>query len=863
VHRTEVIGEIALDAAADTLLAIVDGGVALVPLARSSSSRVTRIDITDVRGVLACAGRRYATSFVGKEIVIHDITGVTAGKPPPTPRSSPIAALTALKWPRLSCGSDRLAVTTDGAVFVLAGGAAPVRVPITMDHPNDALRDALPLANGDLLTLSGRGHLRVLDRAGKVKAIVSADAASLSLTPDGARVIAGSSSFALPNLDDAASLAQRRTTVVALDARRALALGDTGLREGTFVTAPPSAALPRTLAEPRVLARRGDGARIAVGEDDGDVVIFERAKAGGPVRPVATLRAHRGGGDGVIGLAFLTAAQAGTANDVLVTVGDDDLVHVFDERTWTRVRSVAVPEAGARSVAVDPARGLVAIGGYEMVSIVDVKRGALQRVIGPLPRERYGTIRSPAFSPDGAQLAFVDDAGRGRVYSLRDGREDLRFAGDHDAIAYDKRGALVRITRDGAWIEASGARPGERARAKQVPLPTWGADNVEIDPATGALWLSSWNGWFSVLGAPADEEPRHGPWHVADLVLDGDRLLTVGPDEQLLSWSKNPASKAADAPRVLFGVRRARVEAVGFVGDDIAVSFEDARVRVVRKDGDARELKKAVCVQRSDDGGDAYEVHVTPERFTTARTKQPATLVGASTAGAVTWNLGTGAATCPKLVPADMGMALAGLTHDARVVVVAAMEGQLIVGDAVRKLKQPGESLVDAAIVTGDDDASLVVVYVDDEGTHAVRAKDGVEVARTRAADIAALPGGRVLLGRWTVAEPKGDDESAIPIALAVWTPGKGAPQIVTREHAFTNQLATSPDGTRFLHTNGDELWLRDTTNGAVLAVIPIEHVEALAFAPDGRFVVSVAGGVTVYASDGRASWSRDARPPT
>lgn len=400
LRGADSVGRMALDKNTDTLLVAVRGmsndgksrdGVVFVPLT-ATAPKESRVFIDDVRDLLVCAGRRYATSFVfdQKVFTLHDLTSVPAGaklETSPPLSSSPLSLVAAMKlhWPRLSCASDTLAVTTDDALYLLdpsPRSATPrfVRVPVAQANPDESLREVLPLPGGDILTWNNRRHLRVLDRAGTTKAVRSVDAATIALfdSPTGARVIAGNVSFALPYLDDPVAFDAPHGTSVALDARRLLTLVDSGLRESSIAPV-VNAADVRVLHEPTALARRRDGRRFAVGQKDGVIVVFDRSApmAASPGRadeakarltPVARIDAHS---EGVLALAFLTAQEAGTAGDVLVSVGDDDIIHVFEDReTGGRplrsLFSVVVPErTSGASVAFDTGRGLVAVGGYE------------------------------------------------------------------------------------------------------------------------------------------------------------------------------------------------------------------------------------------------------------------------------------------------------------------------------------------------------------------------------------------------------------------------------------------------------------------------------------------------------------------
>lgn len=846
--RAEAIDSFAVDVDAGAVFASVVGkapGVVLVPIDPAQTARVGRADIPGVRDVIVCGDRRYATSLIERTLTLHDLTTLTPGAqlegPPTPPPSSPAAMIASLGvrplW--VACGQRTLTVADEEAIWVF-DAARPTRVPLPRLY-NESVRAALPLASGELLLWS-QNALRVLDRAGQVRAAVGVDTAAVHIahTPRGPRLLTSAASYALPGLSDRRALPGPRGHVLPLDDTRVLVLLSTGLRERAAAWAPSPSATPApttitTLREPAVIARHSSGKTFAVGDKHGRVVIFDRPRPGDRWRVRGVIDDHVGA---VAGLGFLAAAHAGTTSDALVSVGNDGFVHVYAAPAYERVRSIVVDARGDRDDVTFAAHlGLVAVTGAETVSIVDVDTGSV-RTLGPLPQENFGSLSAPAFSADGTRLAFVDDARRARVYALGDGREDLRFAGQHSAVYYDARGRLVRLTTDGAIIDGAAA---------PIALDHTDPDNVEVDGATGEVWLSSWSGWFGVLG----RAPRQAPWHVADLVLDGGNVVTIGPDEQVLSWPRSGSGTA----RPVFGVRRTRVEAIAFVGDDVAVAFEGARVRVVAAQAPPRALRAARCTVAGVEG----LIDLAPERLTTRTSGAETLLVGATRSGEVTWNLASGALRCPKHDASlnSYTAAVAGFTPDGRSVVIAPGEGALLHGASRKKLGKPNEeaSRVEAAVVSG-----TVLVYVDDGGTHAVSLESGATLGHTRAADLAALPGGRVLLGRWAIADTAANGEDP-QLALATWQPGAGAPKVLTREHAWTNNLLASPDGASFLHIVGDELWLRSTTTGAVRAVVDAAYLEAVAFSPDSRrFAVARPGELAVYTVEGARVWAVDPR---
>jgi hypothetical protein len=841
VFRADVIAGFDVDGS--VALVAVDGersGVALVPLAGTSSPGF--VTVPGLRELVSCGGRRIATAFVDAKMTAHDLSGVAVGarldRPPPTPPSSPAAVLAQRAEPlALSCNEGTLAAAGPKELVVF-DGAAPTRVP--WSRVGDWVRGVFALPGGDLVVWSQEA-ISVIDRKGARKAALGGRRGSVQIvrTARGARLLTHDASYALPHLDDRRAVDGLASAIAAIapnDDTALVALTQSGLRARGLV---PAFVPPTMLREPKSIARRADGKRFAVGDVDGDVIVFDRPRPADDWQPIATLHDHQ---EEVFGLAYVSAAAAQTAGDALVSVGGDGFVHVYVDaagsplgRGLARVRSIPF-DLNADSVAFDVGRGRLAVGSAEAIAVVDVGAGTV-RLLGPIPREQYGSLKVGGFSKDGAHLAFVDDVGRVRVYALGDGREDRRIAGQHMFVAYDAQGRLVRATREELLIEGRAA-----------PLET-SFSRVALDAASGELWGWSWSGSFGPLG----KAPRQAPWHVADLAIDGDRVITVGPDEQVLSW---PSAGTA-APRARFGVKRVRVEAVAFVDDDVAVAFEGARMRVVGPGHAPRELKPARC-SRPDEG----ELDLTPAglALTAQAAKAQRTLVGATTLGEVRWNLATGALTCPPDLKLDgYDKEAAGFTADGRAVLVAANDGVVVVGAKKTKLKRGADegASVDAAVVTGDS----VVVYVDGGSAIAVRVTDGAEVARTRAADLAALPGGRVLLGRWPMKDASDDDDA--PHAIAIWQPGAGPPRVITRAHAWTNGLLASPDGTHFIHTvDQGEVWVRSTDTGAVRAVVAADVVEAVAFSADGaRFVVASAGVVAVYDLDGRKLWSLDPRP--
>lgn len=838
VFRGDAIGKFAVDEAAGVVLVALNGhtpGVAIAPLAaQSDMGSAGFVALPDVAQVVACGGRRIATGYVDGKMTAFDLAALAVGarldRPPPAPpmllatlfaravRADPVT---------LSCSGQTLTAFGPRELVVF-DGAAPTRVP--WSSRNGGHKGVFALANGDLLVWK-QWELQVIDRAGNRKAALGGQHGSVHVvsTPLGPRLITTLGSYALPLLNDARVIDGPANAVAALDDGNAVALTYTGLRARAFLPT-LTATNTTTLHKPTRVARRADGKRFAIGEEGGDLVVFERPRPDGPWRVSARLHDHFGA---VIGVAYVDAAVAGTVDDALVTVSKDGLVHIYAEATLERVRSIPLDDLASDAV-FDARRGRVAVTLGETIAIVDLKSGAVQ-TLGPLPVQGEASRTLGAFSPDGTQLAFVDDMGRARLYSLLDGREDRRIADFHFFVAFDARGQLVEFTPDAVRING-------RAHAT---YPTSHPARAILDPATGELWLSGYDTFGPLRHQRESERP------VADLVLDRGRVITVDADDQVVSWPRSGGSA-----QVVFGRKLRRIESMGFIGEDVAISwYDDVRVCVASRDGRVRDLEPPWCVYRNNTES------LTPARWAVRPAHGGAnkTLIGATPRGELSFDLVTGARTCPP----DLGLEgfsteVAGFSADGRGVVVDLDEGVLVVGAKKQKLARAphGFGPIDAAVVSGD---GSVVAYVDrSDGAHAVRVKDGVEIGRTRGGDLAALPGGRFLLGRWPVADNHAEESAH---AIAVWEPGSGAPRPLTHAYPFTNHLVATPDGKHFLHTAHDEVWVRSMDTGEVRAVVSIGFVEALAVAADGtHFAVADGGRVSVYDLDGVLLWAVDIR---
>ncbi len=218
-------------------------------------------------------------------------------------------------------------------------------------------------------------------------------------------------------------------------------------------------------------------------------------------------------------------------------------------RLWRRDGSeVAEPLAGDRPVlALAWSRDGSTLAIARQHCPIEVYRVAtadplrLSRLDRPFELLAGGSL-AVALSPDGSLLGYAGEHGS-RVWNVEDGtvRYSIEVSAATRALAFDPRGAMVAVARDGV-VDLRDARSGERVRtlgepgaaARQIESLAWSDDGTRV--ACGDA-----EGHTMVLEATDGREVVELRGHQravrALAFFDGNRsLLTAGDDHRLLAW---------------------------------------------------------------------------------------------------------------------------------------------------------------------------------------------------------------------------------------------------------------------------------------------------------------------------------------
>ncbi|AQZ64728.1 High-affnity carbon uptake protein Hat/HatR [[Actinomadura] parvosata subsp. kistnae] len=352
---------------------------------------------------------------------------------------------------------------------------------------------------------------------------------------------------------------------------------------------------------PEPIAYSPDGATIAVGNEDGGVLL---CVGGAPVR---TLQGHRGR---VYAVAF--------AGDLLATGASDGVVLLWDALSGELLRRLECHPGGVWPVRLSPSGELVAAGGGDgvvrvwetatgrlvhelaghrapvytasfggsalvtgdsagVVRVWDLGSGQVKETLG----EHRGSVYRAVHSPDGRLLATGDEAGTVRLWDTRTWRLTheltghlgsvycVAFAPDGSLLASGDTAGSVRV-----WETSGEARGVHTTHAAAVYQVAFGPDGQSLasGDANGVVRLQR-------LGAAQRVEltgHRSSVWPFA-FSPDGRQLATSSNDGTVRLWDP----ETGQCQRVLRGHGR-RISSARFSADGtmLATSGNDGVVRL-------------------------------------------------------------------------------------------------------------------------------------------------------------------------------------------------------------------------------------------------------------------------------------------
>jgi WD40 repeat protein len=197
---------------------------------------------------------------------------------------------------------------------------------------------------------------------------------------------------------------------------------------------------------------------------------------------------------------LVMAIEANPAGDIIAVGTCDHSIQLWDVKSRTLLRRIALQQECAESVSFSPDGALLATGAYGCCSsrglqIWDVRSGALTRELAT-----GSGIRSVVFSRDGRWLVAVDDKGNAIVFEWPSGRQLHTFDGLDGAGASEsaalsspdgKYFAWLGIRELQVWDVTTGLRialPGARSvtisdRPRGGPERTWTEQQVTASTA--------------------------------------------------------------------------------------------------------------------------------------------------------------------------------------------------------------------------------------------------------------------------------------------------------------------------------------------------------------------------------------------
>ena len=262
-----------------------------------------------------------------------------------------------------------------------------------------------------------------------------------------------------------------------------------------------------------------DGTRIATGDDDGTVRVWDAATG----EPVRALTGH------TRSVRSVAWSPDGTR---IATSGDDDgTVRVWDAATGEPVRALTGHTKSVFSVTWSPDGTRIATGGVDGTRVWDAATGEPVRALTGHTR----WVRSVAWSPDGTRIATGGDDGMVRVWDAATG-EPVRALTGHTSlvlsVAWSPDGTRIATGGVDGMVRVWDAATGEPLRAltghtSSVRSVAWSPDSTRI--ATGGG--DGTRVWDAATGEPLRALTGHTS-SVRSVAWspDGTRIATGGVD---------------------------------------------------------------------------------------------------------------------------------------------------------------------------------------------------------------------------------------------------------------------------------------------------------------------------------------------
>ncbi len=277
------------------------------------------------------------------------------------------------------------------------------------------------------------------------------------------------------------------------------------------------------------LAFSRDGAHVALGGDDGAVVILDLASG----RPLLRCKPH----------ASAVSCVGYSPDGRQVATGSwDRTLKVWDARTGELVRSFAGHADKIQDLAFHPHGNQLATGGWDgTIRVWDPAAARPGKVLG----KHVAPVFSVAYSPDGKLLASATQNGNVRVWDLATARViqsltghagavlNLTFSPDGRYLAYGGGDATVRVWDVESAVERVVFR-GHTAPVECVDFSPDGQRLVSCSPKDGGVIV------WDLTRHPEYAGFAHTDADVEALAFDGDgrRILSVTARGKLQSWDR-------------------------------------------------------------------------------------------------------------------------------------------------------------------------------------------------------------------------------------------------------------------------------------------------------------------------------------